>query len=169
MTILAFGWFGFNPGSTLAGTDLRISFIVVNTMLASFTGATFAMFTLMAKGLKPDTTMMCNGMLAGLVAITAPCAFVNSISACVIGLIAGILVVEGCLFIERQLKVEAAGLEQLAQRLQARHDHVPLPAGDLGPVLATPGRELDLREPRPHARLPDQGSARHGRDSSRRC
>src|SRR5215813_5476678 len=67
--ILAFGWFGFNPGSTLAGTDLRISYIVVNTMLASFTGSLFAMFTLWAKGLKPDTTMMCNGMLAGLVAI----------------------------------------------------------------------------------------------------
>ena len=87
--ILAFGWFGFNPGSTLAGTDLRISFIVVNTMLASFTGAVFAMFTLWAKGLKPDTTMMCNGMLAGLVAITAPCAFVDPWAAAVIGAVAG--------------------------------------------------------------------------------
>src|SRR5215475_11791283 len=77
--ILAFGWFGFNPGSTLAGTDLRISYIVVNTMIASFTGSLFAMFTLWAKGLKPDTTMMCNGMLAGLVAITAPSAFVNPV------------------------------------------------------------------------------------------
>jgi ammonium transporter, Amt family len=48
--ILAFGWFGFNPGSTLSGTDLRISYVVVNTMLASFTGALFAMFTLWAKG-----------------------------------------------------------------------------------------------------------------------
>jgi len=98
--ILAFGWFGFNPGSTLAGTDLRISFIVVNTMLASFTGATFAMFTLMAKGLKPDTTMMCNGMLAGLVAITAPCAFVNPVGAIIIGAVAGILVVLSVFFFE---------------------------------------------------------------------
>jgi Amt family ammonium transporter len=98
--ILAFGWFGFNPGSTLAGTDLRISFIVVNTMLASFTGALFAMFTLMAKGQKPDSTMMCNGMLAGLVAITAPCAFVNPVGAVIIGAVAGILVVLSVFFIE---------------------------------------------------------------------
>ena len=48
--ILAFGWFGFNPGSTLAGTDLRISFVVVNTMLASVTGALGAMLTLQAEG-----------------------------------------------------------------------------------------------------------------------
>jgi ammonium transporter, Amt family len=98
--ILAFGWFGFNPGSTLAGTDLRISFIVVNTMLASFTGAVFAMFTLWAKGLKPDTTMMCNGMLAGLVAITAPCAFVDPWAATVIGAVAGVLVVLSVFFFE---------------------------------------------------------------------
>jgi ammonium transporter, Amt family len=98
--ILAFGWFGFNPGSTLAGTDLRISFIVVNTMLASFTGALFAMFTLWAKGLKPDTTMMCNGMLAGLVAITAPSAFVNPMGAAIIGAVAGILVVLSVFFLE---------------------------------------------------------------------
>ncbi len=98
--ILAFGWFGFNPGSTLAGTDLRISFIVVNTMLASFTGALFAMFTLWTKGLKPDSTMMCNGMLAGLVAITAPCAFVNPVGAVIIGAVAGILVVLSVFFFE---------------------------------------------------------------------
>jgi len=100
--ILAFGWFGFNPGSTLAGTDLRISFIVVNTMLASFTGALFAMFTLWAKGLKPDTTMMCNGMLAGLVAITAPSAFVNPVGAIIIGAVAGVLVVLSVFFFERK-------------------------------------------------------------------
>lgn len=98
--ILAFGWFGFNPGSTLAGTDLRISFIVVNTMLASFTGAVFTMFTLWAKGLKPDTTMMCNGMLAGLVAITAPSAFVNPMGAAIIGAVAGVLVVLSVFFFE---------------------------------------------------------------------
>jgi Amt family ammonium transporter len=98
--ILAFGWFGFNPGSTLAGTDLRISFIVVNTMLASFTGCLFAMFTLWAKGLKPDTTMMCNGMLAGLVAITAPSAFVNPVGAAIIGAVAGVLVVLSVFFFE---------------------------------------------------------------------
>jgi Amt family ammonium transporter len=91
--ILAFGWFGFNPGSTLAGTDLRISFIVVNTMLASVAGAFAAMIYLMGRGLKPDPGMMVNGMLAGLVAITAPCAFVSPWAAVAIGAIAGVIVV----------------------------------------------------------------------------
>jgi Amt family ammonium transporter len=98
--ILAFGWFGFNPGSTLAGTDLRISYVVVNTMLAGIVGALAAMVTLMLKGLKPDTTMMCNGMLAGLVAITAPCAFVDPWAAAVIGVVAGWLVVVSVFFWE---------------------------------------------------------------------
>src|SRR5882672_4466922 len=91
--ILAFGWFGFNPGSTLSGTDLRIAFIVVNTMLASVAGAFAAMIFMMARGLKPDPGMMCNGMLAGLVAITAPCAFVSPWAAVAIGAIAGVVVV----------------------------------------------------------------------------
>jgi len=98
--ILAFGWFGFNPGSTLAGTDLRISFVVVNTMLASITGAIASMLTLQSKGLKPDPTMMCNGMLAGLVAITAPCAFVDPWGAAVIGAVAGWLVIMSVFFFE---------------------------------------------------------------------
>ncbi len=98
--ILAFGWFGFNPGSTLAGTDLRISYVVVNTMLASITGAIMAMLALQWKGLKPDPTMLCNGMLAGLVAITAPCAFVDPWGAAVIGAIAGVLVVYAVFFFE---------------------------------------------------------------------
>jgi Amt family ammonium transporter len=98
--ILAFGWFGFNPGSTLAGTDLRISFIVVNTLLASATAPIGAMLTLAWKGLKPDPSMLCNGMLAGLVAITAPCAFVNPIGAATIGFIAGILVVYSVFFFD---------------------------------------------------------------------
>jgi ammonium transporter, Amt family len=100
--ILAFGWFGFNPGSTLAGTDLRISAVVVNTMLASVTGCLAAMCTLYAMKLKPDPTMMCNGMLAGLVAITAPCAFVDSWAAALIGLIAGALVVLSVFFWENR-------------------------------------------------------------------
>jgi Amt family ammonium transporter len=100
--ILAFGWFGFNPGSTLAGTDLRISYVVVNTMLAGVVASLASMATLMLKGLKPDPTMCCNGMLAGLVAITAPCAFVNPIGASIIGLVAGWLVVEAVFFWERK-------------------------------------------------------------------
>ncbi len=100
--ILAFGWFGFNPGSTLSGTDLRISVVVVNTMLAGITGAIATMFYMMAKGLKPDPSMLCNGMLAGLVAITCPCAFVDSWAAVAIGAVAGVLVVESVFFWERR-------------------------------------------------------------------
>lgn len=100
--ILAFGWFGFNPGSTLAGTDLRISVVAVNTMLASATGAlaaTLWMWWFRTK--KPDPSMMANGMLAGLVAITAPCAFVSAGGAAIIGLIAGVLVVESVFFFDK--------------------------------------------------------------------
>lgn len=105
--ILAFGWFGFNAGSTLAGTDLRIGVVAVNTMLASATGAMAATIWMWAvRTKKPDPSMMCNGMLAGLVAITAPCAFVNSISACIIGLVAGVLVVESVYFVEGKLKID---------------------------------------------------------------
>ncbi|MCL4416901.1 MAG: ammonium transporter, partial [Actinobacteria bacterium] len=104
--ILAFGWFGFNPGSTLAGTDLRISVAAVNTMLASVFGMLSAMLYMWKKTGKPDPSMSANGMLAGLVAITAPCAFVNTVSACIIGAIAGILVCLAVYFIEWKLKVD---------------------------------------------------------------
>ena len=99
--ILAFGWFGFNPGSTLSGTDLRISVVVVNTMLAGITGSLAAMFFMQIQGMKPDPSMMCNGMLAGLVAITAPCAFVESWAAVLIGAIAGVVVVLSVFFWDR--------------------------------------------------------------------
>jgi len=105
--ILAFGWFGFNPGSTLAGTDLRIGIVAVNTMVASAAGAVAAMLYMwFFKTKKPDPTMMMNGLLAGLVAITAPSAFVNVRSAALIGLVAGVLVIEATFFIERVLKVD---------------------------------------------------------------
>ncbi len=104
--ILAFGWFGFNPGSTLAGTDHRIAIIAVNTMLCSASGALAACLMMYFKFGKPDPSMMCNGMLAGLVAITAPCAFVSSWGAVLIGLIAGTLVVYSVFFIEGKLKLD---------------------------------------------------------------
>jgi Amt family ammonium transporter len=105
--ILAFGWFGFNPGSTLAGTDLRIAVVAVNTMLAGAFGAFAAtLYMWWYRGGKPDPSMMCNGMLAGLVAITAPCAFVTAPVACLIGTISGFLVVEAAFFIERKLKID---------------------------------------------------------------
>ena len=101
--ILAFGWFGFNPGSSLAGTDLRISVVAVNTMLASATGALAAtLWMWWVRTKKPDPSMMCNGMLAGLVAITCPCAFVSAGGACWIGIIAGILVVESVFFFDKR-------------------------------------------------------------------
>jgi len=104
--ILAFGWFGFNPGSTLAGGDLRIAVVATNTMLAGTGGAIAAMFYVWKRLGKPDPSMLCNGLLAGLVAITAPCAFVNSVSSVIIGAIAGVLVVESVLFIDRVLKID---------------------------------------------------------------
>jgi len=104
--ILAFGWFGFNPGSTLAGTDMRIGIVATNTMLASAAGALSAMFFMYSKGQKPDPGMLCNGLLAGLVAITAPCAFVNALSAVIIGAISGILVIIAYNFVDRKLKID---------------------------------------------------------------
>jgi Amt family ammonium transporter len=96
--VLCFGWFGFNPGSTLSGTDLRISFVVVNTMLAGIVAALASMVVMWIKFKKPDPSMMCNGMLAGLVAITAPCAFVSPLASVIIGAIAGVLVVYSVFF-----------------------------------------------------------------------
>jgi Amt family ammonium transporter len=104
--ILAFGWFGFNPGSTLAATDNRFVAIAVHTMLASGAGCIAAVLYMWAVYGKPDPTMGCNGLLAGLVAITAPCAFVTPTTAVIIGAVAGVLVVWGVLFVERILKVD---------------------------------------------------------------
>ncbi len=104
--ILAFGWFGFNPGSTLAGGDLRIGIVAVNTMLASASGAFASAIYMKLKTNKWDPGMMVNGMLAGLVAITAPCAFVNSLSAVIIGAVAGILVILSYFFIDTKLKID---------------------------------------------------------------
>jgi len=104
--ILLFGWMGFNPGSTLAATDLRISVIAVNTNLAAVAGSASALLFWYYLFGKPDVTMACNGMLAGLVAITAPCAFVGPNAAVIIGVLAGGLVCAGVLFNERVLKVD---------------------------------------------------------------
>lgn len=104
--ILLFGWMGFNPGSTLGATDLRISVIAVNTNLAGVAGAASAMILWYFVFGKPDITMACNGMLAGLVAITAPCAFVSPTAAVVIGALAGLLVCGGVLFNDRVLKID---------------------------------------------------------------
>jgi len=107
--ILAFGWFGFNPGSTLGASgngNLRISSVAVNTMLASATGLLGAMFYMWKVYKKPDASMTGNGFLAGLVAITAPSGFVNPVGAAIIGLVAGVLVCISVAFIERTLKID---------------------------------------------------------------
>ena len=107
--ILAFGWFGFNPGSTLgasANGNLRIGTIAVDTMLAGCTGTMGAILYMWALKGKPDYSMSGNGLLAGLVAITAPSGFVNTAGACVIGLVAGVLVCLSCSFFENVLKVD---------------------------------------------------------------
>src|SRR5712691_7938574 len=107
--ILAFGWFGFNPGSTLgaaANGNLRISSIAVNTMLAGMAGSFTAMYYMWLRYGKPDASMTGNGLLAGLVAITAPSGFVNPMGAVIIGLVAGVLCALSVEFIERNLKLD---------------------------------------------------------------
>jgi Amt family ammonium transporter len=91
--ILAFGWFGFNAGSSLAGSDGRIGIVAVNTMLAGMSATLSGVIYMWFVHGKPDPSMMCNSMLAGLVAITAPCAFVTPVGAFIIGLVAGVLVI----------------------------------------------------------------------------
>ena len=100
--ILLFGWFGFNAASTFAVTDIRFAVVATNTAIAAAFGATTAMFWMMKRTGKPDPGMMVNGMLAGLVAITAPCAFVQPWAAMVIGILAAIIVVESIGFFERR-------------------------------------------------------------------
>jgi len=102
--ILWLGWFGFNPGSTTAASK-DIALIFVNTNIAAAAGAILAMITSWIKFKKPEISMSLNGALAGLVAITAPCATVTPLSSVIIGSIAGVLVVLAVLFFDR-LKVD---------------------------------------------------------------
>jgi len=100
--VLLFGWFGFNGGSTLAATDTRFGLVIANTAIAAAFGTLISMFWVMWRLGKPDPGMFGNGLLAGLVAITAPCAFVSPWAAAVIGGLAGIFVIEAVLFIDRR-------------------------------------------------------------------
>ena len=102
--ILWFGWFGFNPGSTTAASK-DIAMIFTNTNLAAAAGAVFAMITAWIKFKKPDVGMSLNGALAGLVAITSPCATVTPFSSVIIGAVAGVIVVLSVLFFDR-IKVD---------------------------------------------------------------
>jgi Amt family ammonium transporter len=102
--ILWFGWFGFNPGSSLGvfgDGGRQASLVAVNTNLAAAAGAVAGMATIWLAAGKPDLGMTMNGCLAGLVAITAPCAFVAPWAAVVIGLAGGVIVVLGALLLDR--------------------------------------------------------------------
>jgi len=104
--ILWFGWFGFNPGSTLeVGDGSLIGRIAMNTNLAAASGGIFAMITVWILFGKPDLSMAMNGALAGLVAITAPCAYVEPWAAILIGAVGGILVVFGVIILDK-LKID---------------------------------------------------------------
>jgi Amt family ammonium transporter len=98
--VLLVGWYGFNPGSELAA-DGAIGGIAVNTTIAAAAGAIAAMTTIWLKTGKPDVSMTANGMLAGLVGITAGCAAVSTIGALIIGLAAGVIVVGSVFFFDR--------------------------------------------------------------------
>ena len=100
--ILLFGWFGFNAASTFAATDVRFAVVAMNTAIAAAFGASIGMFWAMMRMKKPDPGMMANGMLAGLVAITAPCAFVQPWAAAVIGSLAAVIVIESIFFWEKK-------------------------------------------------------------------
>lgn len=106
--ILAFGWFGFNPGSSLgaAGSNMRVAVIAVVTMLASASGAVVAILYMKWREGKFDAGMAINGFLAGLVAITAPSGFVDGTSAVIIGAIAALVCIWACRFVERVLKID---------------------------------------------------------------
>ncbi|MFC7440248.1 ammonium transporter [Laceyella putida] len=103
--ILWFGWFGFNAGSTLSAGDARLSTIALNTFLAAAAGGASTILAYLIRKKPVDPGMVINGSLAGLVAITAGCAFVTETAAVIIGLIAGILVIFATDWVER-LKID---------------------------------------------------------------
>ena len=104
--ILWFGWFGFNAGSTLAGTDLSIALIALNTNLAAAAGAVAALFTAWLWFRKPDPTFALNGAIAGLVSITAGCAFVSPAMSVLIGLIGGVVVVLSVELLDKVCRID---------------------------------------------------------------
>jgi len=106
--ILFFGWFGFNAGSTNAATEGIISVAAVNTLISGALGGFSAMVYMMKfhAARKPDPGLCCNGLLAGLVAVTAPCAYISPTGAVIVGLVAGVLSTWGSEFVERTMKVD---------------------------------------------------------------
>ena len=105
MFVLWFGWFGFNPGSTMAADPDAIARIAINTCLAGAVGGVASTFVSFIALGKPDLSMVLNGILAGLVAITAACNWTTPGGSIIIGLIAGVLVVYAVLFFDK-IKVD---------------------------------------------------------------
>ena len=104
--ILWFGWYGFNAGSTLSGTDMGIALVAVNTTLSAAAGAVASMVMIWFMSGKPDPSMSLNGALAGLVGITAGCAVSTPLGSVLIGVISGILVVLSVEFIDKVLHID---------------------------------------------------------------
>lgn len=104
--LLWFGWYGFNAGSTLSGTDLSIAAVALTTTIAASAGAILAMITSWIMFKKPDPSMSLNGALAGLVGITAGCWAVTPLQAIIIGSIAGLLVVLSVEFFDKILHID---------------------------------------------------------------
>ena len=103
--ILWFGWFAFNTGSTLDASNKDLASIAINTMLAGASGGATALFMTMNKFGKTDPSMTINGILSGLVAVTAGCAFVSQWSAIIIGVVSGVIVIYATLIVDN-LKVD---------------------------------------------------------------
>jgi len=103
--ILWFGWFAFNTGSTLDASNKDLASIAINTMLAGASGGATALFMTMNKFGKTDPSMTINGILSGLVAVTAGCAFVSQWSAIIIGVVSGVIVIYATLLVDN-LKVD---------------------------------------------------------------
>ena len=108
--ILWFGWFGFNPGSQLAAAttedQVAISLVFLNTNLAACAGGFFALAVSWLKYGKPSLSLTLNGILAGLVGITAGCDMVSPLGAVIIGAICGVLMIYSVEFIDRVLKID---------------------------------------------------------------
>ncbi len=104
--VLTFGWFGFNTGAALRDGDPIVARVAVNTILACAAGAFASMTYTWTLYKKPDASFLCNGALAGLVAVTAGCAYVAPAAAVLIGAVSGVLVIGSCLFVERRLKID---------------------------------------------------------------
>ena len=118
--ILWFGWYGFNPGSTLSAMDyIGIARVATNTTLAACAGGLAALFYVYPRSKKWDCGMTLNGLLAGLVAITCPCYWVSPGGAIIIGLVAGVVVVLGTDL--ARVPAHRRSLRRLARTRPGRH------------------------------------------------